>query len=124
MRFRILVVVLAMMILLGGCKLVRKKEYRYEKIAYKHPKWDETTLRKVAARHVEIGMTEEMVLAALGEPEFITREGDRVRWEYAKYEQFNESVRKIPVYFIYLKGGFVVNIGGNRDDLDYLQWYK
>ena len=82
MKLRVCVVLFAVIIILGGCKVVRKKEYRYEKIAYKYPKWDETTLRKVAARQVEIGMTEEMVLAALGEPEYITREGNYVKWGY------------------------------------------
>ena len=124
MRLRVLLLALVLIIILGGCKLVRKKEYRYEKIAYKYPRWNETTLQKVTARKVEIGMTDEMVLAALGEPEYITREVDSVKWGYAKYEQTNEIVRKIPVYFIFFKDRVVVKIEGNRDDLDYLYWYK
>ena len=124
MRLRTFLMALALMILLGGCTVVQKKEYRYEKITYKYPQWDETTRQKVASRRVEIGMTDEMVLAALGEPEFMTHEGDGVKWSYARYETIGESVRKIPVYFIYLKDRVVVKIEGNRDDLDYLRWYK
>jgi len=105
--------------MLGGCA---ETPYRESKIRYQHPKWDDRTIRKVARRDVEPGMTADMVRAALGIPDAISRQGDEERWGYAvkvgSYDPQDEMV-----FFVYLRYGVVTRTAGDRDRLKTLNWY-
>ena len=107
-------------VVLGGCA---ETPYRESKIRVQHPKWDDATIRKVAKRDVQPGMTGEMVRAALGLPDDISRQGDEERWGYAikvgDYEPKEELV-----FFVYLRQGVVTRTAGDRDRLKTISWYK
>lgn len=114
---RIIVIVLLGTFVLSGCASLEK---RVQNIKSQYPQWDEATVQKVAARDVEIGMTPEMVTAALGKPDAITREGDEEKWGYAIiWAGFDGPARKTFVYFVYFKNGQVLRIEGDRRRLPY-----
>ncbi|MEE9419994.1 MAG: outer membrane protein assembly factor BamE [Desulfatiglandaceae bacterium] len=119
MWVRIVAIVFSGMFFLSGCAI---QEYRASKIRYQHRKWDDTTVRKIAARKVEVGMTSEMVRAALGIPDSISRDGDKEKWGYA-IQVGGYEPRKEFVYFVYFKYGVVVKTAGDRSKLAYLSWY-
>ncbi len=120
MSARILTVILGGMLFLGGCAV---QEYRVSKIRYQHPNWDDATVRKVADRKVEAGMSSEMVRTAIGIPDSISRDGDEDKWGYAilvgDYEPHKEFV-----YFVYFKYDVVTRTAGDRSRLSYLAWYE
>ena len=66
-------------IVAGGCGL---KDRRIEKIRNQYPGWDQETLQVVAAGKVILGMTRQMVMTALGNPDSIEHEGDEEKWSY------------------------------------------
>ncbi|MFH1628500.1 MAG: outer membrane protein assembly factor BamE [Pseudomonadota bacterium] len=105
---------------LGGCA---EKPYRASKIRYQHPKWDEATIRKVADREVAPGMTGEMVRAALGIPDAISRDGDQERWGYA-IQEGDYQPREQLVFFVYFKYGVVTRTAGDRNKLRTFSWYN
>ena len=101
------------------------KRYRAEKISYNHPEWDEATIRKVAERRVEIGMTPEMVVAALGKPDSVTIEEEEEKWGYAvSRERGMGDIEKEFVYYVYFNRGTVVRTAGDRSKLSNLTWYN
>lgn len=102
------------------CSCVSVREYRYNTIRAQHPEWDEETLRNLAARNVKPGMTREMVVAALGKPESVSREGNEEVWGYAYNQLVGENYRRVFVYFVHLKGDTVVS---TRGDTTHLQTY-
>lgn len=106
--------------MVAGCA---ETPYRESKIRYQHPKWDDATIRKVAKREVEPGMTGEMVRAALGIPDAISRQGDEEQWGYAikvgSYQPEEELV-----FFVYFRHGVVTRTAGDRDRLKTLTWYE
>jgi len=112
------------MVLLGAFVLMGCAEtpYRESKIRYQHPKWDDATIRKVAKRQIEPGMTGEMVRRALGIPDAISRQGDEERWGYAikvgDYQPQEELV-----FFVYLRHGVVTRTAGDKNKLKTFQWY-
>jgi len=112
-------------ILFGAFMLVGCAEtpYRESKIRYQHSKWDDATIRKVAKREIEPGMTGEMVRAALGIPDAISRQGDEERWGYA-IKVGDYEPREELVFFVYLKQGVVTRTAGDRDRLKTFSWYK
>lgn len=93
-------------------------EHRYEAIRAQHPSWDEDTVRRVAARDVQPGMTGEMVKAALGTPESVSREGEEDVWGYAYWKMVGlERARQVFVFFVHLKGDTVVRTRGDTTRL-------
>lgn len=120
MEVRITRIILLGMFFLSSCAV---QEYRASKIRYQHPKWDDATIRRIAARKIEKGMTSQMVRAALGIPDSISRDGYEEKWGYAilvgDYQPHKEFV-----YFVYFRYGLVVKTAGDRGKLAYLSWYE
>ncbi|NQU14311.1 MAG: outer membrane protein assembly factor BamE [Desulfobacteraceae bacterium] len=94
------------------------KEKRMEKFRAEHPDWSQTLLEKVALRDVDIGMSPDMVLAAIGKPYKTALKGDEEEWAYAviiergmggRYPEF--------VYFVWFGNGKVVRIKGDKSRL-------
>ena len=71
---------LTAMVLINGC--ISSTETRISQIKAQYPQWDQSTVDNVAKRQVKVGMTEEMVLEAMGKPWEISQEGDVVVWAY------------------------------------------
>src|SRR5512134_328893 len=90
---------------------------RSETIRAQHPEWDEDTIGMLAGRNVQPGMTRDMVKAALGNPESVSREGNEEVWGYAYYEKMGEKVREEFVFFVYLKGDKVARTRGDTTRL-------
>ena len=120
MWIRIVTIVFSGMFFLSGCAA---GGYRTSKIQIQHRKWDDAIVRKVAARKVEKGMTSDMVRAALGLPDSISRDGDKEKWGYA-IQVGDYEPRKEFVYFVYFKYGVVEKTAGDRSKLAYVSWYK
>ncbi|MFH1349944.1 MAG: outer membrane protein assembly factor BamE [Pseudomonadota bacterium] len=114
--------------LLSGCAFKDStREYRSEKIRLQHPQWDEAAVRKIASRQVEVGMTTDMVLAALGKPDAISPMGDEERWGYAVFETTGRGfvdVTKKFVFSVSFKNGVVVRTEGDRSQLGHISWYQ
>jgi outer membrane protein assembly factor BamE (lipoprotein component of BamABCDE complex) len=103
-------VILLCALIMGGCAM---QERRSEMIRSQHPEWDQATVSKLAARTVEAGMTREMVKAALGSPDSLSRDGEEEVWGYAYWLASGESSRKVFVYFVHFKGDRVVRTNGD-----------
>jgi hypothetical protein len=110
------IIILLGVFVIGGCA---SPEHRIEQIRSQYPQWDEATVQKVAAREVEIGMAPEMVEAALGKPDAITREGDEETWGYEVIIDNFVKIRRQLVYFVHFKNGQVVRTTGDRSRLPY-----
>jgi outer membrane protein assembly factor BamE (lipoprotein component of BamABCDE complex) len=109
---RIIIIVLLGAFVISGCASVAD---RAQRIRSQYPQWDEATVQKVAAKQVEIGMTPEMVTAALGKPDAIPRQGDEEKWCFALLlGGFSGPAYKEFVYFVYFKNGHVVRMEGDR----------
>jgi outer membrane protein assembly factor BamE (lipoprotein component of BamABCDE complex) len=104
---------------LGGCA---ETPYRESKIRYQNPKWDDATIRKVAKREVEPGMTGDMVRAALGIPDAISRQGDEERWGYAVMVGDIQPQEEL-AFFVYLRHDVVTRTAGDRGRLKTLSWH-
>ena len=117
---RAMVIILFGAFMFGGCA---EKQYRESKIRIQHPKWDDATVRKVAKREVEPGMTGEMVRAALGIPDTISRRDDKERWGYA-IKVGDYQPREELVFFVYFKYGVVTKTAGDRNKLKTFSWYQ
>jgi outer membrane protein assembly factor BamE (lipoprotein component of BamABCDE complex) len=118
MMKRALIMIFFGVFLLSGCA---ETPYRESKIRYQNPKWDDATIRKVAKRQVEPGMTGDMVRAALGIPDAISRQGDEERWGYAVTVGDIQPQEEL-VFFVYLRYGVVTRTAGDRDRLKTLSW--
>lgn len=116
---RIIGIILLGVFFLSGCGGF--KERRIEKIQSEYPHWDQATIEKVAVRKVEIGMTEEMVLAALGRPDAVSDEGDEKKWGYAVRIEYGWNFWYEFVYFVYFREGKVATTAGDWSRLGY--WY-
>lgn len=110
-------VLLLLAILIGGCGSAQR---RAERIEAQYPQWDRATVQAVAARKVAIGMTDEMVKAALGKPDSVSKEGDEEKWTYGVNRDVGMGgIYREPVYWVYLRGGKVVRTAGNWKKLGY-----
>jgi len=100
-----------------GCGM---KDRRADKLRSQYPAWDQATVQAVAARKVSSGMTKQMVMEALGNPESINQEGDEEKWTYGinKERDMGAVVRR-PVFWVYFKGEKVVRTEGNWKKLGY-----
>jgi hypothetical protein len=105
--------------LMGGCAV---KQYRESKISTQHPNWDEVTIQKLARREVEPGMTSEMVRAALGIPDSISRSNGHEKWGYGVFIGDYEPQQDL-VYFVFFEHNVVVKTAGDRSRLKTLNWY-
>ena len=106
-------------LLLMGCA---PSQRRVERIREQYPQWDQVTVEKVATRQVEIGMTPEMVRAALGKPEHTAPLGSEDRWAYAIDRHYGMgNVRRQVVFWVYFKDEKVVKTAGDIRQLGY--WY-
>lgn len=107
---------------ISGCASV---ERRVQKVQAQYPQWDEATVQRVAQRDVGIGMNQEMVQAAFGKPDAISRKGDREMWGYAIWivpAEGRPHYKKF-VYFVTFENGAVVRTEGDPGKMDYLSWY-
>jgi len=121
MKVKIGLVFLAFLLVLGACS---QKERRIQLIQERYPQWDQATVDKVASGTVEIGMTNDMVIAALGKPDIVENTGTGEKWSFAVWKQHGEHVFKVYVYFVFFKEGKVFSTTGDPKDLEYTQWYR
>jgi hypothetical protein len=106
--------------LLAGCA---ETQYRESKIRVQHRNWDDEVVEKVAKRQVMPDMTGDMVRAAIGLPDKMSRQGDTEKWGYAIMVGDYEPREKF-VYFVFFKNGRVVRTEGDINKLKTLSWYK
>lgn len=121
---RTILVILLGMFAMSGCA---SRERRIEKIRSQYPQWNQGLVEKVASGEVEIGMTKEMVAAALGQPDRISYEGNEEIWGFAAYLPSNYGERAVVkklVYFVFFGNGKVLRTAGNRNDLAHIYWYQ
>ena len=119
---KIFIICLVGAFLLSGCA---SKERRTEKIRSQYPQWDQATVEKVASAQLEVGMTPEMVRAALGDPDKVSREGGEEIWGYAIFIVRGDApAYKKLVYFIHFKEGKIIRTTGDRSALSYLDRYQ
>ncbi len=110
MKSRIMIIILLGAFVISGCA---SKESRVKKIQAQYPEWNQATVEKLASRQVEMGMSREMVVAALGKPDDVSLEGDEEKWGYAVLVQNGWNFYQRFVQFVYLKDGKVVRIAKN-----------
>ncbi len=106
--------------ILAGCA---QTQYRESKIRVQHRNWDDDIIEKVAKRQVAPDMTGDMVRAAIGLPDSITREGNTEKWGYAVMVGDYQPVQKY-VYFVFFENGRVVRTKGDINKLKTLSWYQ
>ncbi len=111
-------VIIVIALFVPGCA---KKEYRESKIRVQHPNWDTVTIRKLAAREIEPGMTTDMVRTALGLPDAISRTDGGQAWQYQIFVG-DYQPRKETVYTVHFKEGIVVRTTGDKNRLKTLSW--
>jgi len=100
-----------------GCGL---KDRRADKIRSQYSGWDEATVQVVAARKAAVGMTKPMVIAGLGNPDSIQQEGGEEKWTYGiNRERDMGAIVRMPVFWVYFKGGKVVRTDGDWKKLGY-----
>lgn len=108
-----LVLIIMVTLLFSGCAISR--EARMQKIQLRYPQWDQPTVERVAEGRVEVGMTEEMVSAIMGQPAYVAREDRKNVWVYMGSETSSWGVIvSIPAFFVYVEGGRVVEIKGSQ----------
>lgn len=121
MKARTTLALLAILMLLSACS---QKEHRIQNLQERFPQWDQATVETVAAGRIEIGMTPDMVRAALGKPDIVERIGPEEKWSFAVWKQRGEHVWKVYVYFVFIKEGKVSKTKGDPSQLTYTHWYR
>jgi hypothetical protein len=110
---KVFIMALAVTLWFGGCTVSR--ELRLQKIRSSYPQWDQATVERVAEGRVEVGMTEEMVLAIMGQPAYVAREGGRDVLVYMGSETSSWGVvRPVPSFFVIMERGRVVKLEGSQ----------
>ena len=107
------------LLLITGCAF--STENRIRKIESQYPQWDKSTVESVAKRPVTAGMTEEMVLMAMGKPWSITDEGGAKVWAYGAMETcgaWGNPCEKL-YYFLYFRDKIVVDTRGDKRKLGF-----
>lgn len=110
---RICALVAVVLFVLAGCATTEQKEQR---LRSEYPNWDEQTIKKVANRDIEKGMTKEMVMAAYGKRGDV-RLGDKMgqeSWTYYQEVMYSDAPRWVPKIVIYFQGDKVANVSYNR----------
>ena len=104
--------------LVTGC--ANSREQRIQELQSAYPNWNSVTVEKVADRQVEVGMTPEMVIAALREPDSVSTNGNEEKWGYAILKTVGMGgIYQKFVYFVYLADGKVIRTEGDRKALGY-----
>lgn len=106
--------VLLIGLLAFGCAFTAERE---KLIRSEHPQWPEETVRKLASRQIEPGMTREMVRASLGKPDRVSEEGREEVWGYAVWVVTYSSQYQKLVYFVHFKEGRVTRTVGDPAQL-------
>ena len=89
-----------------GCATSR--EQRIQELQSAYPNWNSATVEKVAGHQVEVGMSPDMVVAALRKPDSVSTDGNQEKWGYSVPKEYNMgAVRQMFVYFVYFKDGRV-----------------
>jgi len=115
MKFAVILLLLNFVV--AGCGL---KDRRADKIRSQYPGWDEATVQMVTARKAVVGMTKPMVIAGLGNPDSINQEGEEEKWTYGiNRDRDMGAIVRIPVFWVYFKGGKVVRTEGDWKKLGY-----
>jgi len=96
------------------------KESRIQKIQSQNPDWDQATVQKLANWQIEIGMTSEMVQAALGKPDSVSGEGGEEVWGFAMWVVTYARHYKRIVYYVYFKDDKVIRTKGDVDKIQQL----
>ena len=92
-------------------------ENRIQRIQSQNPDWDQATVQKLVNRQIELGMTSEMVMAALGKPDSVSSEGAEEVWGYGKWiAGYGRDYRR-DVYRVYLEDDKVIRTKGDVDML-------
>mgnify|MGYP001161941221 CR=1 FL=1 len=113
MRGITIALIMAVAFLFSGCTVSR--EARMQKVKSQHPEWDQTTVERVAEGQVEVGMTEEMVLAIIGQPGQVAREDHGNVWTYMASETGSwGELRSVPAFFVHFNAGRVAEIKGSQ----------
>ncbi|MFO7984269.1 MAG: outer membrane protein assembly factor BamE [Desulfatiglandaceae bacterium] len=115
---RLLVMIFLLSMFTVGCAT---DSYRESKIRVQHPDWDSTTIRKVSNRLVEPGMTPDMVRAAIGLPDDVSRTDQGETWRYQVFVG-DYQPEKQTVYTVYFEDGRVTRTRGDRERLKTLSW--
>ena len=117
-KIKIIFYIIALL-LITGCAF--STENRIRKIESKYPQWDKSTIEKVANRQVTAGMTEEMVLMAMGKPWSVTGEEGAKVWAYGAVETcgaWANPCEKLH-YFVYFRDKKVVDTRGDKRNLGF-----
>ena len=101
-------------LLLVGCAFTAERE---KLIRSEHPQWPEETVRKLASKQIEPGMTQEMVRASLGKPDRVSEEGGEEVWGYAVWVVTYSSQYQKLVCFFHFKNGMVTRTVGDPAQL-------
>ncbi len=107
--------VIALMLI--GCATPQQKA---QTLTMDHPDWPEQMIQQVAAGQVAIGMTPDMVAAALGkrgDSSFDDRTGEEVWTYYRGYYEYEYGAVWVPVYWVYFKNDLVVGTEGDRKEV-------
>ena len=105
-------VCLILVLLTSGCAAT--SEDRQNDLRNRFPQWDPSVLQKVSDRHVEVGMTEEMVRAGMGKPFSTTQVGDEKVWEYSRFRMDNSGIN-LPrsSFYVHFQNGKVTATQGD-----------
>lgn len=111
-----LVLCLMVVLLTSGCS--HSREARINELKSKYPQWDQITIEKVAERQVEIGMTEEMVGAAMRKPQSVTNDRDVTTWEYTYFAPGSEgySIQRT-AFIVIFRNGRVIETRGDKSKI-------
>ena len=93
------------------------KEDRIQTIQSQNPDWGQATVQKLANWQIELGMTSEMVQAALGKPDSVSREGGEEVWGYGKWIAGYRRDYRSNVYRVYFEDDKVIRTKGDVDML-------
>lgn len=112
-----LLLVAALCLTLASCATSQQKA---ETLAVDHPDWPPELIEEIAQGHVTVGMTSDMVAAAMGkrgDSSFDDKTGEEVWTYYRGYYDYQDGAVWVPVYFVFFKNDRVVRTEGNRNEV-------
>lgn len=108
------VVSLLLAVIIFSCAPTEK---RFQTIQSQHPEWDQATVQKLANWEIDIGMTSEMIQAALGKPDDVYTKNDEEVWGYAIWIITYSSQYKRFVYFVHFRENKVIRTRGDVNSI-------
>ena len=113
--------IISVILLASIISCVSTKENRISKIKSLYPQWDPTTVENVADRKITVGMSEEMVLTALGKPWDISHKGPFTIWGYGYLKSCGGGYGSCEelTYFIHFRDKKVTEITGDNSKLGF-----